>query len=421
MTVSDAFFTLPLLAALVGGCTSSAQPSVFFEESDSAGTTIVRSLAPRWARGEEWTVSDTPELTIGVLKGPEEYQLVDVSAAATRSDGSVVVVDRGARVVRLYNAEGEFLRLLGGPGSGPGEFMDPGRVLVAEGDSVLVWDQPAYRITRFSPTGELSGVQTVDLAVVATVVDPPMYPGAMVPLLDGTVLVRLVEKPVIEKGGKAGGFVIQYPEGSFRRPSGALRVSPDLTVVDTLMFFSDAEQITVEAPWGPWALTPAAPKQTYVAHLGDPLRICVGDSETPEVSCFGPDGKRTVLRWTGDSRPVTDEEVVAWQEARVRELGEKLSEGQVREILALVPIPTQRPHYSGIHLDLVGNLWVEVEPSRRQGSRLHDYLVFDQAGALLGTVSLPSLRVLEIGADYVMGVQLDELEVQYLRVFALRK
>jgi hypothetical protein len=421
MTRSSIVPAVILGAAAVIGCTSSAQPSVFSERSDSAGITIVRSLAPRWAPGEEWTISDAPKLTIGVLNGPEEYQLVDVSSAAMRSDGSVVVVDRGARTVRLYDAEGEFLALLGGPGTGPGEFLDPGPVLVTEGDSILVWDQPVYRVTRFGPGGDLAGVETVDLAAVATFVEPPTYPGEMEPLLDGNLLVRLVEKAPISKGEKSGGFVFRYPESSFRRPSGALRVSRDLSRVDTLMFFGDVEQVTAEAPWGPWAVTPAAPRQTSITHSGDPPRICIGDSETPEVSCFGPKGKRRIFRWTSDPRPVTEEEVLRWREANVRSLGEKMDENQVREILTQAPVRTERPPYSGILIDRVGNLWVEVGPSKRRDPRLHDHLVFDEGGALLGTVSLPSFRVMEIGADHVVGVLLDELEVQHLQIFRLLK
>jgi hypothetical protein len=227
-----------------------------------------------------------------------------------------------------------------------------------------------------------------------------------------------VEKAVV---GKGGGVKFKYPEGSFRQASGALRVSPDLTTVDTLMFFGDVEQVTVEAPWGPWALVPAAPRQTFVAHSDDPLRICIGDSGLPEVSCFHPDGERTVMRWIPDRRPVTDEEVRAWREAHIRDLGEKLDERQVREVLAKVPIRRVHPPFSGIHLDLIGNLWVELGPSVEQGSRVDDYMIFDEGGALLGTVTLPSFRVMEIGADYVVGVSLDEFEVQQVQVFPLLK
>ena len=76
-----------------------------------------------------------PQVTIGVLDGPREYELFDVSAAARQSDGDFVVVDGGAREVRLYDRHGTFVRRLGGPGSGPGEFEKPTGVLVTAADS----------------------------------------------------------------------------------------------------------------------------------------------------------------------------------------------------------------------------------------------------------------------------------------------
>ena len=107
-------------------CTSVAESSASVEFSDSAGVRIVHSRGPKWREGEAWSVSAEPRQSIGVVDGPVEYQFVELSSAARRSDGKVVVVDRGTRTVRLYDGEGSFLKTLGGPGSGPGEFQDPG-------------------------------------------------------------------------------------------------------------------------------------------------------------------------------------------------------------------------------------------------------------------------------------------------------
>jgi len=404
------FFASLIWIAAASACTSVAESSASVEFSDSAGVKIVHSRGPRWRDGEAWAVSSEPQPTIGVLNGPEEYQLVDVSSAARQSDGDVVVVDRGARTVRLYDREGTFLKTLGGPGSGPGEFQDPGQVLVTAGDSVVVWDNSAYRITRFGPSGELVDVQTLDLGTIAKAVEPPLYPGSMEPLLDGQVLVRLIEKT-----GKSP------PSGFFRPPSGVLRVSGDLSVVDTLELFGDAEQITVDAPWGPFPVVPPQAKQTWITHQGNPPRICVGDQEGPEIVCFGPDGGRTSLRWVSEPASPTEIEVAAWREATVRLYDEKLSRDQVLEMLDQVPVPEVRPAYSQIILDQTGNLWAERGPTAGRALGSVDFLVFDPQGVLLGVVALPPMQVVEIGDDYIMGVYHDELEIEYLQVYELRK
>ncbi len=404
-------------AALIGiaglsACNTVAESSALGEVSDSAGVTIIESRIPRWMEGEGWSVSPEPTQIIGVLDGPVEYQLMSVSAAARQSDGDLVVVDRGAHTVRLYDDQGTFVRTLGGPGSGPGEFLAPGQVMITDGDSVAVWDNQLFRITRFNAEGELAGVHTVDLGTIAKAVEPPLYPATVELLRDGGLLVRLIEK-VVRKGG--------YPSGKFRDRSGALRVSADLSEVDTLMFFGSTEQIAVDAPWGELPLAPALAKTTWITHQGNPSRICIGEQETPEIECFGPDGSRTLLRWRSDPPPVTREEIAAWREESVRLYGQKLAEVDILRALALVPDPTVRPAYSQITLDRSGNLWVEVGPTTGRGSASVDHLVFDPAGALLGVVPLPPIEVLEIGDDYVMGLYRDELEVEFLQVFELKK
>ena len=152
-----------------------------------------------------------------------------------------------------------------------------------------------------------------------------------------------------------------------------------------------------------------------------PSRICVGDQVGPQIVCIGPDGSRTVLRWDSTPTPPSREEVADWREANIRLMEEKLSADDVIQMLDQVPTPAIRPDHSQITLDRSGNLWVELGPVTEGTSVSVDYLVFDPVGALLGMVSLPPIRVLEIGEDYVMGVHRDEFEVEYLQVYEIRK
>ena len=402
-----------LLTGLIG-CASNAETSPTTEGSDSAGARIVENHGPRWKPGEGWTVSAGPRLTMGVLDGSEEYQFVNVLAASRQSDGDLVVLDGGAQSVRLYDAGGKFLRTLGGAGSGPGEFVNPGQVLVTEEDSVIVWDNALFRLTRFDPAGELAEVRTVDLAAIAKALDPPLYPGSIIPLADGRLLVRLLEK-VLTKGSAASS------SWKPRARSGALIVSGDLSTIDTLSFFGDGEETTVEAPWGPQAIRAPFGKRSWIAHQGSPAKVCVGDQEAPEIECFGPGDDRMLLRWSWAAPPApTDTEMEAWRDATLRLFGQKIAEDDILRMLDEVQIPATRPPYSQILLDRVGFLWVELGPSGEPASSV-DFLVFDQEGVLLGAVALPAIQVLEIGDDYLLGLHHDELEVEYLMVYALDK
>ena len=396
--------------ALAGGCTSPPDSATSAERPFLAGAEIVHSSSPQWEEGEAWSVSLEPHLTIGVLDGAEEYQFVDVGYAARRSDGSLVIADRGTRSVRLYGPDGSFLKTLGGPGSGPGEFQNPGPVLVTSGDSVAVWDGALYRITRFDPSGELTEVRPLDIGAIANAVDPPLYPGEVDLLAGGQFLVRLVEKR--EKAA---------PTGKFRDRSGAIKVSEDLSVIDTLMFFPAPEQVTVDAPWGPWLLAPPQGKRTRITQQGFPPTICIGDQEGPEIACFGPEGGPLLLRWEWEQPRLMREDVTAWRETTIELYGQKLNPVEVAGMLDQIEIPQHRPHYSELTLDRAGNLWVELGASEGGASPSVDHLVFDAAGRLLGLVVLPAIEVLEIGDDYVVGVYQDEFEVEYVQVHRIRK
>jgi hypothetical protein len=273
--------------------------------------------------------------------------------------------------------------------------------LVTAADSIVVWDNANYRITRFDAAGEFVGVHSVDRSRIGKAIDPPLYPGTAELLTAGHILVRLVEKTK------------SWPSGTFRPRSGALRVPADVSSVDTLMFFGGVEQVSVSAPWGEWAVAPALAKRTSTAVHATRSRACIGDQEAPEVVCFGPDATRTSIRWSSEAAPVTEPEVATWRDTTIGLYTLKVSEDDARRVLAQVAVPTVRPHYSRLVLDRAGNLWVEREPAH--------HLVFDPSGALLGLVVLPRLDVLEIGDDYVLGIYRDELEVEYLQVHEIVK
>lgn len=380
--------------------------------TDSAGVKIVSSQEGRWRNGDAWSVFATPRLTIGVLDGDEEYQFSNISAASRQADGDLVIADTGSRTVRLYNSDGVFKRLLGGPGSGPGEFQRPTQIFVLASDSILVWDDAAFRLTRFDAAGSLVGVHTFSREAISKAVAAPLYPGTAQLLSNSDLLVRLIEK---SRGVPA--------KDSFRGRSGALLVSSDFAVIDTLMWFGDVEQVLVDAPWGRQPVVPPLARNTSIAVQPTGPRVCVGDQEGPEVLCFERDRPPTVLRWQGNPIPVLDDErdVVEWRETTLELYELKLTPEDARQLVDQVPEPPVRPEYSELVLDRGGNLWVKRGPGGPGNLGVTDYLVFDPTGELLGSLGMPPTRVLEIGPDYVLGVREDELEVEYFGVFTLVK
>jgi len=380
--------------------------------ADSAGITSVSYSDAQWIGDEAWSVSTEPRLILGVLDGASEYQFSDISSAARQADGDFVVADVGMQSVRLFDAAGSFVRRLGGGGSGPGEFQRPTQVLLREPDSILVWDDAAYRLTRFDSAGNFIDVRTFSREKIAKAISPPLYPGSAQLLNSSEILVRLIEK------GKD-----DPAKDRFRGRSGALRVSFDTAVIDTVAWFGDVEQVLVDAPWGRQPVVPPLARNTSIAVHPGGGSLCVGDQNGPEVRCFEVDSRSTSVQWAANPLPVreVDPDVALWREATVELYESKLTAGEARRLVDQVPIPVVRPEYSRLILDSEGNLWVERGPGGRGSERGVAYLVFDPAGGLLGALVMPPMRVLEIGSDYVLGVVRDELEVQSLQVLKIEK
>lgn len=78
-----------------------------------------------------------------------------VAGVALGPDDSLFVLDRQYQKIAVFGPNGSFGRLiLGGEGSGPGEFEFPRAVALIGGDEIAVIDQQNGRLTRFSRAGE---------------------------------------------------------------------------------------------------------------------------------------------------------------------------------------------------------------------------------------------------------------------------
>ncbi len=125
--------------------------------TDSAGVTVVHNTSnPIWGSGDEWTV--TEELRIGTVAGEPEYQFGQLAFLDVGDDGTMYAMDILAQEVRAFDAQGNYVMTIGGPGSGPGEI---GRgtvfVFVSPLGDVVIPDLGNQRVNRYGPKGEPLG------------------------------------------------------------------------------------------------------------------------------------------------------------------------------------------------------------------------------------------------------------------------
>ena len=375
-----------------------------------------------WAEGEAWHLG-VEILEIGELAGADVYHFVDVAAGARLENGDLVVADAGSRRVRWYDADGRYLRDLGAPGEGPGEFRSPAQVSIGGDGQIVIWDAGHWRLSRFDARGDHVGDDDGGVAAFMRVAAPPLYPTSARTLGNGEWVVRLDAKAGASPKEAAADKGAEAPSpaaGGEVHEAGVVRASASWAM-RLLWTTAGEEQVIVDAPWGPQPMPPPLARDLRIAVQPGGDWFCVGDQREPRVRCSGPDAAERTIEWTAAPLTVgaTERDIARWREDTEATYGQKLAVDEVRRLMAQVAIPTARPPHAEIHLDAGAHLWVERGPAP-DGDGV-DYLVFDPGGRLLGHVVLPDVRILEVGMDYILGVRRDALGVQYLQLLPLTK
>lgn len=397
---------LPLLAsALLVACSDDRSEASGITVRDSAGLEIVESSSRVWAERERWTVSAEPVLEIGVLEGAPEYQFDGIVGAIPLRGGGLAVADNGSDQIRLYDEEGRHVRSMGGTGDGPGEFQSL-QWIGARGDSLLAWDSQAKRLTMFTTAGDFVGSTNVRAL-------SGFRPTAAGVLADGTLIVTPGDSPA---------DMFAAPEGLYRGEWPYLAVSGDGSVRDTLFTLPSAERwLTKTGTGGFSASIPVFGRATHVAVAGE--RLVTGDSEAYEILEHAPEGSiRRLIRRAHAPVPVSDADIAAEIDRRVEASPTDPPSARERLLASLETIEPRRtlPAFADLLPDDAGNLWLrDAHPSADERQA---WSVFDPSGRWLGIVEMPvDLRIRHIADDRVVATWRDELDVQYVRVHALRK
>jgi hypothetical protein len=127
-------------------------------QRDSLGVTIYdsRVLGPR--------VTATEVLRIGTVDGPPETTFHRVVDSKLGSDETIVVLDGGDNVVKVFDRVGTLLASMGRTGEGPSEFGTAWRIEV-HGDTIRVLDTSLRKIVIFQTNGSLLDTYRIDYSV----------------------------------------------------------------------------------------------------------------------------------------------------------------------------------------------------------------------------------------------------------------
>lgn len=396
---------LPLLQACGGG-SNEWEGTV----TDSAGVTVVHNTStPIWGAGDEWTV--TEDLRIGTVAGEPEYQfgqLVPLSSIDLDDDGNIYVMDLQAQHVRVFDAQGQYLRTLGGPGSGPGELSaQAGFVFTNPRGQILVPDLGNQRVSIFSPTGEPAYSFPVQLQAGIPVrwnVDAAGRIMAQLRGLNVQGMAALAEgDPIVvyDTTGVVADTVALLPQG--QSLAGA-----------TEQQFS----MVIFAPEPAWDLDESG---SIFYAMSDQYRILVND----------PEGNLTRIL----TRPVEKKAVgEADRNAVLRFFREQIAAAgappaQADAFLQGVGFAESYPVFAQFFVGPGETLWVQrirsaedMAEGAEEGAEFNfqdigspEWEIFDADGRYLGVVTLPDrFAPVTVDGDHLYGVWADELDVQYV-------
>lgn len=387
------FLTIPLVAA----CTDAGLDTAAVAVRDSAGVVIIENARPEWADGAEWRVAAEPDLSIGAVAGEDAYLLDRVAHALRQSNGRIVVFNGGTQELRYYDAGGGYLYSVGGRGDGPGEFQGARRLFRAPGDSLVVADGIAGRLSLLDPDGGFVRSHNVGWGRAS--------PSGR--LADGRMVHLTYADPELA-----------VAVGHVRVPLHLLLFAPERALEDTAAVLPGGDEYRVEVQGGISNYDVPFGRQQNIAVAGD--RIYSGLGEVFEVEVRRADGVlESLIRAAVRPRSVRPEDLERWRRGLLERASER-SRPAVERVVRDAPVPATMPAYSAFRVDAEGNLWVRVYAP--PGEPAVTWRVFDPRGRWLGEVDLPEgLDVTEIGADYLLGIVRDELDVEYVRLYRIEK
>lgn len=401
-----------MVAVACAGCSSdTATEGPGAAVRDSAGIGVVSVPARDTWELPTWSVADTPTIRVGSIDGPLPTQLHRVRGGTRLSDGRIVVLNAGSRELRYFDARGEFEFAVGGEGDGPEEFRALAHAGRMRGDSVAAYDARHFRHVVYGPDGAIGRSHTFEVS--------ERFPRPLGTFPNGDLLVRLDER--WSRSSEPGPVRRNVEFARMAPQSGVFREIVTLPGEQAIFhrhgaFFTQRQLTFGRAP--------------HAAVTGrDRVRVVAGSSDAYEFHLFadaaptsadGPRSPVLVVRVDHDPRPVEPGRFEFVRDSVLGTSGGEDTREFWRSLYAAMPRLETYPAYLDLRGDTEGNVWVREEPGASAPS--DTWTVFDPEGTPLATIRLPErLQVLEIGADYVLAVEEDDLETEYVGLYPLRK
>ncbi len=383
------------LAATVAGC--EAPPVSTSTSRDSLGVTIVESVAPLWGAGDAWRIEEQPVLDLAGTGSGEMHTFFRVRDVLRAGSGHLAVADGASQQVRVYDATGRFVRAFGGPGEGPGEFRS-------------LWTVVLRRDGRLVALDRAGGGSGAEFDLESGLVSSFRLPEGVSPVRHpqpSDVVWGLDLAPAADEERRRAG--LQRPPVTIVRLSEDRMTSDSVTSLPGYENFiiNEGDDIPIMGRL-PHAVPDGAGR--IAAGTADALEYSIVDGRTGQL--------RLIARIPGVQLTVSSAEV---DREREEWLGPDPSPF-IRDFMARLPEPTEKPGYQRMIVDADGNVWAGEYLGLARRNEPQEWYVLDSSGAWLGVVDTPArFELMRVGADEVFGVRRDANDVEHPQVLRLVK
>ena len=320
---------------------------------------------------ERWRIVE--EFRVGDESGDGAIFFGLVSAIAVDEYGQLLVLDRLASEIQVFDATGALVRTLGGKGAGPGEFERAAHVDVGPNGNLWVMEMSTGRLTLLDSTGHYVQEEGIDSYGWDVGLVADAYPGGFD--WQGRYSAA-VAVPYSGKGGAqiilGGHYLVLARYTASLTPIDTVPMPKSPVSFEKYVHVAQNSAMIEDVPFQGQFHWRFAPNGNFWTLLTRPYEIS-------EVSTTGEILRTFTMPF--DPVQVTDEDL---QEAHASlesffERGAEIDLGK---------IPSTHPAANSFFVDEDGRIWVDKRaPSSEDQHRLFDIISSD--GTLMGTLRSP--------------------------------
>lgn len=420
---------LLLVTAMVTSLSGCAQDSV--PRAVSTGATVTDSADIRIVKVgggtlytlPEWSLSDETAVTIGVENGEDAYMFGLIAGTIRLPSGEIVIVDENGLEFRVFGPDGVFRRAFGRRGEGPGEFR---RVVfmrkLGEG-GFAVFDSSLRRLTFFDRRAAL--VETQSAACSSAVTQALRARGALRCYFDGLVGDGTPfwfgpQEPEEPEPPPRHNVVRRYPGTTHTL---AIELEDGVELFDSVsdMGWANISWI-VGGTLAVWSVPELFSPHGHRAF--GPRGLALAESDRWEVRFRDSSGAlRRVLRVSREPEIVTRGHLEAIMDLvdNPENVG---AADQALQYLSTVPTGGRVPFFSELRFDDSGRLWIAdyVPSPMLVKTEKMNWTIFDENALPLARMTTgPARDILEIGDNYMLLRERDELDVERVAMYWIER